>query len=179
MHTLLKTSVRFPLFAAAVAIALPCFAQVSNPPRAVVSIDAAPCTTSPAAPGFVALSVATKASFPSTPTSLFGGVAQRLSFDDIGVTRAVDDCSVALYSLLFRDQHIKLVTISFQNFVNGAYKDMLIMSLREALITSIADTESINLAPAERISFSFASITIFDPVTGKSSSFDQQTLKGT
>lgn len=176
MNTHLKPIlVRFPLIAATAALAFPCFAQVGGAPRATVTFsDGTACTTSPAGPpAFVALSVATKASSPSGTGILSGFRSGAVTFDDITLTRNVDDCSVSLYGLLFKGSHIHTVTIAFQNFVNGAYKDALKLTLAGALINTIADNESNGVAPTERVVMGFDSITIFDPDTGKTVTCDR------
>ena len=134
----------------------------------------AACSGSPfGPPAFNALAVAMKSVSPS-PTGAGAGAgagAGRLTFDDITISRDVDDCSVSLYGLQFQGQHVKLVTISLQNLVNGVYKEALRISLTDALITSMSDAESGNAAAVERVTLTFSMITILDPTTGNSTTY--------
>jgi type VI protein secretion system component Hcp len=146
---------------------IPGFAQSRT---TVTFSHGAACSGTPfGPPAFNALAVAMKST--SLSTTGAGAGAGRLTFDDITITRDVDDCSVSLYGLQFQEQHIKSVTISLQNLVNGVYKEALRISLTDALITSMSDAESGNAAPIERVTLTFSMITILDPATGNSTMY--------
>jgi hypothetical protein len=93
----------------------------------------------PACICYVTLSVAVKASVPKPATGAAGGQIPtgRVTFDDIAVTRVVDDCSVSLYGLLFKESHIKSVVISFQNYTVFGWKEALKITLGAVLLTSM------------------------------------------
>jgi hypothetical protein len=153
----------FAVFALLAVAAHPCLAQPAS--RTVVTFsDGTACAGSPA-PSFDALSVVVKA---NSPTSAAGaGPGSRVTFDDVAITRNVDDCSVPLYVLIFQQQLVRTVTISFQNMVAGSYKEALRITLNDVLLDSLSDTESNNVVPQEKITLKFHNATIFDPVTGK------------
>ena len=137
--------------------------------RALVTFsDGVACSSSSAGPiSFVALSATINATRSvSTP----GGSAGKLKFDDIAVTRNVDDCTVSLYGLFLPGQRIKEVIISYQTLVGAIYKETLRMTLRNVSITAFGDTAVEPAAPVERLGLIFEQITIFDPDTKKSTS---------
>lgn len=166
----------FVLAGAVIAMAPSCLAQPAQPPfRAVVTFsDGAACSGSPSGPpSFVALSATVNATQPVS--GLGGGVSGRLKFDDIAITRNVDDCSVSLYALFLPGRRINTVTISYQTLTGTTYKEILRITLTNVIITSIGDTEIVATAPAERVGLNFERITIFDPITNKSTSWDLAT----
>ena len=159
------TNILLSACAAFVAMTNPCLAQ---PKTMVIFSSGTPCIGSPATPPlFAALSVSSKATSPTSAAVVTGPI----SFEDVAVTRNVDDCSVSLYGLLFQQQRIKSVTISFYNSVNGSEKETLRISLGNVLMTSIGDADNAGSAAQERVTLAFESITILDPVTGKSTTY--------
>src|SRR5205807_4669233 len=98
--------------------------------------------------------------------------ASRPVFDDIVLTKNVDDCSVPLYTLLFQERVSKSVVISLY----GGTTEVMRMTLTEVFITSITDTESFGSVPIERATLSYGKITILDPITNTSSCFDRARL---
>jgi type VI protein secretion system component Hcp len=162
------TTSLFPLLAALVVVASPSMAQSRT---TVTFSDGTACTGSPSGPpAFVALSVSVKATVPKSTTGSSGreGAMGPVTFDDIAFTRGVDDCSVSLYNLLFKESHIKTVVISFQNYTVFGWKEALKITLGGVLLSSMSDTDTATTTPAERVSLSFDTITILDPVTNKS-----------
>lgn len=172
----MKTTNLFPLLAALVVVASPGLAQSRT---TVTFSDGTPCAGSPSGPpAFVAASVAVKASVPKSTGGSGGSggpTTGPVVFDDISFTKPLDDCSVSLYSLLFREQRIKSVVISFQNYTIYGWKEALKITLGAAFLSSISDTDTVNAAPVERVAFSFDTITILDPVTNKSTTCSVQT----
>ena len=164
----------FPLLAALVVVAIPCLAQV--PSHATVTFasgSGAACNGFPA-PGFNALSVTEKISEPAPATNGGSGnppKASQPTFEDIVLTKNVDDCSVPLYTLLFPHQVVKSVVISLFAFTT----EVMRITVTDAVITSMSDAESMGAAPSERLTLSYAKITILDPVTNKSSCWDRTT----
>ena len=119
-------------------------------------------------PAFAALSLAQKVSYTQSAGALGSGIergAGTLSFDDIAVTKNVDDCSTALYSLLFKSQRIPTVQISLRN---GSSTEVLRITLFGAIISSIADNETATSVPSERVTIAYDKIVILDPATGTS-----------
>jgi type VI protein secretion system component Hcp len=173
MKSMMTTSL-VPLFGALVAFASPCMAQSRT---TVTFSDGLACSSSASGPPvFVASSIAVKASV----TRLTGSSGQEprsgpTVFDDVAVTKAVDDCSVSMYNLLFRNTRVRSVVISFQNYTFLGWREALRITLANTLLSSVADTDAVNAAPSERVSFSFDSITIFDPVTSKTTMCDVRT----
>ena len=84
----------------------------------------------------------------------------------------VDNCSVSLFGLFFKAQRIRFVTISFENLVNGVYRQELKITLNDVQISSISDAGIGATFPQERLTLAYGRITIFDPQTGQTSSFD-------
>lgn len=153
-----------PLSIALLAAATPCLAQSKT---TISFSDGATC--SPAGPPvFDALSVVVKADS-SASIGAGGAGAGRVTFDDVALTRNFDSCSVSLYGLLFQQQRVRSVTISFQSVANGSYRETLKITLANVILTSISDTAAAGgVGTQERVALTFESITIFDPVTGKS-----------
>lgn len=141
--------------------------------RTVVSFsDGASCNGAVyGPPTFVASALALKTTAPA-PVGASGQEARasRVTFDDIAVSRTMDDCSISLYTLLFQGQHVRTITISLQSFTGGAYKEVTRISLSEGTITSIADDQSAAAPFTERVLLGFRTITIVDVASGKTTS---------
>ncbi len=161
---------RMVILAGAAIVLVPSgLAQLIPPPsRALVTFsDGAACGGSSAGPiSFVALSATINATRPATSF----GPASKLKFDEIAVTRNVDDCTVALYGLFLPGQRIREVIISYQTLVGTISKETLRMTLKNVLITAFGDTAVETAAPVERLGLIFEQISIFDPDTKKSTS---------
>ena len=153
----------FPLFAALVVIAIPGFAQ---PPGASTTVTfaggGAACNGSPS-PMFNALSLLEKVTQPASQGNLTG----RPVFDDIVLTKSIDDCSVPLYILLFQGRFVRSVVISLHVGVT----EVLRITLSDVLITSISETDPSPTLPSERVALSFGTIVILDPATGVSATY--------
>ncbi len=165
----------FVLAGAAIALVPSGLAQPTQPPsRALVTFsDGAACAGSPAGPpSFVALSATINATQLVSKFGSGGGASGRLKFDDVAITRNVDDCTVSLYGLFLPGRRINSVVVSYQTLVGTLYKETLRMTLTDVFIASIGDTEIGSAAPVEKVTLNFGRITIFDPVTNKSTSWD-------
>ncbi len=160
-----------PIFVAAIAFTGTCFAQGQIQSRTTISFsDGTSCTGTPVGPPtFAALSASVNAKL---TTNGSGGATGRIAFEDVVLTRAVDNCSVSLFGLFFRTQRIRSVTISFENLINGLFKEDLKITLSDAIISAISDSGTAGLPPQEKVSLSFQKITIFDPQTNQTTSFD-------
>ncbi len=147
-----------------------CWAQSSTARTVVTFSDGASCSSPTGPPTFTATSatVAGKANVSFGG----GGGSGRITLDDAIITRNVDDCSVSLFGLFFKAQRIRTVTISFENLVSGVYRQELKITLSDAQISSISDAGLGAAFPQERLTLAYGRITIFDPQTGQTSTFD-------
>ena len=167
----------FTVFAASLALATPGLAQLA-PSRTSVMLSAGNACNGFATPAFTAISLAEKVSAaapaPGTGTGSSGRESGpgTLSFDDIVLTKSWDDCSVSLYTLLFKQQRLQTVQISVHNSANT---EVLRLTLSDALITSISDMDAVNTTASERMTLYYDKIVAFDPVTNKSACFNRLT----
>ena len=164
----------FTVFAASLALATPGLAQLA-PSRTSVTLSAGNACNGFPTPAFTTLSLAEKVSAaapgPGGSSGREGG-AGTLSFDEIVLTKSWDDCSVSLYTLLFKRQRLQTVQISVHNSANT---EVLRLTLSDALITSISDMDAVNTTASERMTLYYDKIVAFDPVTNKSACFNRLT----
>lgn len=162
----------FPLVAVLAITGTPCLAQLPPAPPSSVSVtfsSGGSCNSAPN-PAFAALSLAQRITAPAPVGSASGGAkAGSLSFDDVVLTKNIDDCSVLLYSLLFKVSPVRSVVLSLKNSFGT---EIMRITLSDAFITSISEAESLNSMPSERLTLAYRMIVILDPLTGKSSTCD-------
>ena len=165
----------FTVFAASLALATPGLAQLA-PSRTTVTLSAGNTCNGFATPAFTTLSLAEKisAAAPSPGPGSSGRESGpgMLSFDDIVLTKSWDDCSVSLYTLVFKQQRLQTVQISVRNSANT---EVLRLTLSDALITSISDMDAVNTTASERLTLYYDKIVAFDPLTNKSACFSRLT----
>ena len=166
-----RCRVALSILAGTLGLVCPSSAQTKSPAIVTLS-NGNPCNSN-SQPHFGALSVATNISFPD---SRFGAGSR--TFSDIVLTKNFDDCSISLYSLLFMGTRVSSAVISFVATSGPGQKteEVMRITLTNALITSIADSESELAAPAERVTLSYERIEIFDPITNTRSAFDRGTV---
>ena len=163
----------FTVFAASLALATPGLAQLA-PSRTSVMLSAGNACNGFATPAFTAISLAEKisAAAPGPASSGRESGPGMLSFDDIVLTKSWDDCSVSLYTLVFKQQRLQTVQISVRNSANT---EVLRLTLSDALITSISDMDAVNTTASERLTLYYDKIVAFDPLTNKSACFSRLT----
>lgn len=164
----------FNILAAITILVNPCLAQSTQSRTVVTFSDGVSCSTPSGPPTFAALAVSLNGKMPVSSGIGGGGGSGRLTLDDVGITRATDNCSVSIFRLFFKGQRIMQVTISFENLVNGIYKQELKITLAEAILTSISDTGGVNSVGQEKLTLAYSKITIFDPQTGQTVTYDVQ-----
>jgi len=87
-------------------------------------------------------------------------------FDAITLTKIVDKCSVPIYHDFFVGTGITKVVIAFFNSANGAAgTEVLRLTLANCIITSVVDADSA-IGPVEKLTLTYTTITIFDPIDG-------------
>ena len=163
----------FVLAAPVLIVASTGFAQGLGNRVVVTFSDGQACAANATPPVFNALSATVNA----TSTTNFSGGASgmavgRPKFDDVVITRNVDDCSVSLFALLIQGRFIKTVVLSYQAASStGVYKETLRMTLADAAIAGLTDATVAGAPSTEKVTLAFRTITIFDPDTGKSTQF--------
>ena len=74
--------------------------------------------------------------------------------------------------LFFKSQRVRLVTISFETLASGAYRQELKITLSDVQISSISDAGTGATIPQERLTLAYGKISVFDPQTGQTSTYD-------
>jgi type VI protein secretion system component Hcp len=145
-----------------VALSGPCVAQ----PRTTVTIPIGPGCGGAAQFSFPVLSLGTAASR-DTATSA-------IRFADVTITRTFNDCSVWLNSVVFRGTLIPTIVISSYAAVNGQVREVMRITLSNAVATSIAASAgSSESVPSEQVTFTYQIIYVLDVLTGRVTGWDR------
>jgi type VI protein secretion system component Hcp len=136
---------------------------------------AAPCT-------FSASSIMGTFTNPNAIGSSTGGAgAGKATFSPLVVLKSLDSCSVPLDLQLFKGSVTPIVTIAISESSNNkgassnATKPLVLITLRNVLISEISDTDSSQGSFSEKVTLLYGAITIQDLVDNTSTTCDSST----